>query len=165
MKKEPGRSAYVPRCKRTIARQLSDEFLVYEEETNRAHCLNQTAAEVWKLCDGKRTIAQIVHTMEKQSRSPVDEQVVMTALTKFAKAGLLQNGDALSSHAGTLSRREAARKIGVAAAALALPVVTSILVPTPADAASPCHTLGQPCPQGNSQCCSGHCLISVLCGP
>lgn len=159
MKKELVRSAFVPKHKDAIVRQLSDEFLVYDEETNKAHCLNQTAAEVWKLCDGKKTVAEIVHTMEKQSKS-VDEQMVWIAVTKFAKAGLLQNGVGLSSKGTPLSRREAVRKVGAAAAAaLALPVVTSIFVPTAAAAGSPCRHNLAPCPQGNSQCCSGNCVV------
>jgi hypothetical protein len=159
MKKESVNSAFVPKRKNAVIRQLSDEFLVYDEETNNAHCLNLTAAEVWRLCDGKKTVADIIRAMEQQSKSPVDEQMVWLAVTKFAKAGLLQNGVGLSSKAGALSRREAGRKVGAAAAAaLALPVVTSILVPSAAAASSPCRHNLAPCPQGNSQCCSGNCV-------
>jgi hypothetical protein len=162
VKKDSGRSAFVPKRKDAIVRQLSDEFLVYDDETNQAHCLNQTAAEVWRLCDGKKTVAEIVRAMEKQSKSTVDEQMVWMAVTKFAKAGLLRNRFGSSSKAKTLSRREVVRKVGAAAAAaLAFPVVTSILVPTAAAAGSPCRHNLAPCPQGNSQCCSMICTPIV----
>jgi hypothetical protein len=35
---------FVPIPKKTIGKQLRDEFLVYDEETNRAHCLNKFVA-------------------------------------------------------------------------------------------------------------------------
>jgi hypothetical protein len=154
VKNGPLRSAFVPKLKNTIVRQLSDEFLVYDKETNKAHCLNNTAAEVWKLCDGETTVAGIVSAMESRS-SLVDEQMVWLSLAKFARAGLLQNGIGLARKAWPLSRREAVWRVGAAAAALALPVVTSILVPTPAEAAS-CFHGGHSC-GSNAQCCSGIC--------
>ena len=36
-----------------VIRELDDETLVYDMERDEAHCLNQTAALVWKQCDGK----------------------------------------------------------------------------------------------------------------
>ena len=60
MKNGPLRSALVPKRKNVLVLQLSDEFLVYDKETSKAHCLNNTAAEVWKLCDGTRTVQQII---------------------------------------------------------------------------------------------------------
>lgn len=154
MKNGPLRFALVPKRKNVLVLQLSDEFLVYDKETSKAHCLNNTAAEVWKLCDGETTVAEIVRTMESRS-SLVDEKIVWLSLAKFARAGLLQNGIGFAHTAWPLSRREAVRRVGAAAAALALPVVTSILVPTPAEAAS-CFHAGHSC-ASNAQCCSGIC--------
>ena len=67
---------------------VRDEFIVYDKETNHAHCLNSTAADVWKLCDGERSLSEIIHTMEK-AKSPIDERLAWMALRKLNKAGLL----------------------------------------------------------------------------
>ena len=63
-----GATHFAPNRKDAIVRQLRDEFIVYDKETNHAHCLNSTAADVWKLCDGERSLSEIIHTMEKVSR-------------------------------------------------------------------------------------------------
>lgn len=135
-------------------RELSEEFLVYDKETSQAHCLNRTATDVWKLCDGKITVAEIIQELEKQSNSPVDERIVWMALHQLRKSGLLLGTILSSKETNMLSRRALVKKMGVAAA-LALPVVTSILVPTAAQAASCLHA-GQPC-TANFQCCSMIC--------
>ena len=49
------------------------------------------------------------------------------------------------------SRREAMRRVGLGAAVL-LPVVTSLLVPTPAEAANTCIPV-EACPSNNQQPC------------
>jgi hypothetical protein len=59
------------------------------------------------------------------------------------------------------SRREAIRSIGIAGA-IALPLVTSLVAPTPARAAS-CLANGKPC-VSNVQCCSGKCGTGGHCG-
>jgi hypothetical protein len=35
-----------------VIQDLPEEILVYDLNTNKAHCLNQTAAYVWQACDG-----------------------------------------------------------------------------------------------------------------
>lgn len=137
-----------------IVRRLSEEFLVYDKETSQAHCLNRTATDVWKLCDGKITVAGIIQELEKKSKSPVDERIVWMALHQLQKSGLLRGRILSSKEKNMLSRRALVKKMGVAAA-LALPVVTSILAPTAAQAAS-CLPNGQPC-MFDSQCCSMNC--------
>ena len=42
-----------------VIKELPDETLVYDTKHDKAHCLNNTAALVWKNCDGKRTITQL----------------------------------------------------------------------------------------------------------
>jgi hypothetical protein len=161
VKPGPLGSAFVPKRKNAIVRQLSDEFLVYDRASNQAHCLNQSAAEVWKLCDGKKNVAQIVRGMEKRSTLPVDEEVVWSALRQLQTSGLLLNvAPGLGQQKG-LTRRALIRKWG-SAAALTLPIVTSILVPTPAEAAS-CIPCGQAC-GGGMPCCPGcSCAVNLLC--
>jgi len=99
----PDKSAFVPKRKDAIVQQLRDEFMVYDKATNKAHCLNESAAEVWNLCDGKRTVAEIVPLLKKKAKAPTDEQMLWMALLKLEKAGLLQNDVPLSGPVCTLS--------------------------------------------------------------
>jgi hypothetical protein len=39
--------------------ELPEETLVYDHRNNKAHCLNRTTALVWKLCDGRTSLAEI----------------------------------------------------------------------------------------------------------
>ena len=149
-------SGFIPRHRQGIVRQVADEFIVYDEDTHTAHCLNSTAlAQVWHLCDGKKTVAQITRAMGQDLNSTVEEDLVWVTLRKLAKSGLLSNRENAEI---SLSRRAFVGKLKVAAV-LAVPMVTSILVPTPAEAASPCRHNGVACPQGMRQCCS------LICNP
>jgi hypothetical protein len=148
-------SEFAPIHKHGIVMDLSDETLVYDEKKSKAHCLNRTAADVWKLCDGKKTVAEIAEALAKKSKSPIDEELVWLTLRRLSKAGLLvkQKG-----HEQILaSRRAVMRKIGMAA--LVLPVITSILVP-PAEAAVSCSVTGEFC--NPRPCCAGHVCLPAL---
>ena len=48
---------------RLIVRELENETLVYDQANDEAHCLNQTAALVWKHCDGRTTVDEIVTSL------------------------------------------------------------------------------------------------------
>ena len=147
-------SDFAPIHKHGIVVEVLHETLVYHKENHRAHCLNRTAAEVWKLCDGKKTVAEITKTLAQESKSPVEEELVWLTLRRLSKAGLLVKQKRQEQILG--SRRAVMRKIGMAA--MALPIVTSILVPT-AQAAVSCSVTGEPC--NPRPCCPGHVCISV----
>jgi hypothetical protein len=119
----------MPKRKEAMVRQLADEFVVYDQQSKRAHCLNQTAGEVWGLCDGRTSIGAMIQKLGTDKRT-----AVWMALEEIEKAGLLENPLAESEEAD-LARRNMIRKMGIAAA-IAVPVIASVLVPTPARAAS-----------------------------
>ena len=50
-----------PRARRDglVIRELNGELLVYDLERHRAHCLNPTAALVFKQCDGRTSPARM----------------------------------------------------------------------------------------------------------
>jgi Coenzyme PQQ synthesis protein D (PqqD) len=137
-----------------LTRQFGDELLVYDRERNVGHCLNPTAAAAWKLCDGKTDPSELATILTRQFSAPVDEPVVLLALEELSNARLLVGAE---RQIRRTSRREAIRAIGIAGA-IALPLVTSLVAPTPARAAS-CRANGQPC-VSNVQCCSGRCGTS-----
>jgi hypothetical protein len=158
MKRE--KEQLIPEARRVglVVQELSGEVLVYDRERNKAHCLNSTAARVWGYCDGKTSVAQIARAIEREINAPVDEDVIWLGVEQLSKTHLLQEGAKLPEHKSGLSRREVMRRIGLAAA-VALPVVTSIIAPTAAQAAN-CIVSGQPC-TSSAQCCSQLCSALV----
>lgn len=139
-----------------IVRELDGEILIYDSKSNRAHCLNETAALVWKHCDGGKTAAEITKSLSFDLGTELDERVVWFALKQFGRDHLLEEKLTLPPAyvAASLTRREMVRTLGLAAM-VAVPLVTSIVAPTAVQAAT-CLQQGQPC-STPSQCCSGIC--------
>ncbi|MGA9772811.1 MAG: PqqD family peptide modification chaperone [Blastocatellia bacterium] len=151
MKREREQSLPEARKEGLVVQHLSDEVLVYDQQRHKAHCLNETAALVWMRCDGKTTVASMAQELSKQTGTRVGEDIVWLALNQLGKSRLLQG--AATKNDG-VSRREMMKRAGLAAA-IALPVVTSIVAPTATQAAT-CKASGQPC-TASAQCCSGVC--------
>jgi Coenzyme PQQ synthesis protein D (PqqD) len=135
-----------------VVEELADEVLIYDLERHKAHCLNRTAALIWKKCDGHTTVAEIAWLLQNELKAPVDEEVVWFALSQLEKDHLLQEKIARSVQMAGISRREVVRRLGLAAA-IAIPVVTSIVAPTPAQAGTCSHT-GGACAT-SADCCAG----------
>lgn len=147
---------YMPqaRSSKLVVRELADETLVYDLEGHRAHCLNRTASLAWELCDGRNTVSRIAEKMGARLSARVPDEVVRLALDQLADRGLLapDNVHPVPS-ANLVSRRRMMRRLGLAAA-VALPLVTSIISPTPVMAQSPCTETS--CPPGTT-CQAGIC--------
>ena len=132
-----------------LIRELPDELLVYDRQEHRAHCLNRTAATVFRHADGTRTVADLARLLDPGA-GPAAEEVVTLSLTRLAEAGLLEGAVPAAAAETGMTRRDLARRAGLAAAIL-LPAVASIVAPTPAEAAATCVTdcqgkpLGTPC--------------------
>jgi Coenzyme PQQ synthesis protein D (PqqD) len=137
-----------------VVKEVGGELLVYDLERDQAHCLNDTAALVWKHCDGKKDAAAIATQLEKKLKTSIDESVIWYALSQLSKDHLLEHPVASPPVFAGMNRRQMMRALGVAAV-VAVPVVTSIVAPTPAQAVS-CLPAGQPC-TASAQCCSGFC--------
>lgn len=145
-----------------VTRELENETLIYDLTRNKAHCLNETAALIWKNCDGRTTVPEMSEFLGKELKVSVDEKLVWLALDKLGKAHLLEARISLPNEAGRISRREAVRRLGLGAA-LAMPVVMSIVAPTAASAAT-CIGNGQPANcnmnEASSACCSMCCNLT-----
>jgi hypothetical protein len=144
----------VARKQGLVIQELPDELLVYDLDRDRAHCLNTTAAFVWQRCDGRNTTAQIARTLGRQFDCAVDEKIVWLALDQLGKNHLLDRQAVPPPALMGMNRRAMVRALGVAAI-VAVPVITSIVAPTPTQA-STCIASGQSC-STPSQCCSGLC--------
>jgi len=137
-----------------VIQELPDEVLVYDRDRDRAHCLNQTAAFVWQRCNGRNTTAQIARTLSQQFDCPLDEKIVWLALDQLGRNHLLDRQPTPPPELLGMNRRAMVRALGLAAI-VAVPLVTSIVAPSPAQAAS-CGAQGAPCSSG-AQCCSTIC--------
>jgi len=149
-----------------LIRELPDELLVYDQEQHHAHCLNRTAAFVFRHADGTLTEREIARQLDPQGGSQA-EAAVRLALEQFRAAGLLEDVVEPALSAEGLSRREVARRVGIAAAIL-LPAVVTIIAPTPAEAAATCVSGAGACggkPDGTPCTCVGtNPCISVCVG-
>ena len=149
----------VARRRNLIVKELPDETLIYDLDSDEAHCLNQTAALVWKNCDGTRSARDLASLLSVQLGTRLSEEVVWVALDQLQQFQLLSQPVSRPTHLAGISRRQLIRTLGIAAA-VSSPAITTIIVPTPAQAAS-CGTpdnrdAGCPC-SSSSQCASGCC--------
>ena len=140
-----------------VIQELPDEILVFDLETNKAHCLNQTAAFVWKSCDGEKSVTDIVRLLGNESGNPVPEDLVWLAIDQLNENNLLN--EPVTANFKNQTRREVIKRIGLAAV-IALPLVSSLVAPTAALAAgcsSAANNTGAGCGGPMSICCGGVC--------
>lgn len=120
--------AALARSEGLIARELSGELLIYDSDRDKAHCLNQTAALIWKYCDGKTTVTSMAHQLGRELKADcVDENVVWYALDQLGKDHLLEEIVAPPAVLRGMSRRQMVRVLGVAAV-VAVPIVRRLLL-------------------------------------
>ncbi len=146
-----------------LVRELAGEIVVYDLERDEAHYLNRTAACVFEHSDGRETVAEIAVRLQAELKLPADEALVWLALDRLEEAGLLAHKPTRPCDAGGWPRRDAIVRTGIGLALL-LPVVASILVPTPAEAAATCvpatacgSNSGAPCYRTSSAFCGQGC--------
>jgi len=117
-----------------LTQQVGDELVIYDEQSHEAHHLSPTAAVVWRTADGTRSLPELSATLRESisASEPATavsdedgEALVRLALDELNRVGLLARG--LPGIGDPMTRRE---MIGVSAALL--PVIASILAPTPA---------------------------------
>jgi hypothetical protein len=110
--------------------ETGGDLIVYDSRNQRAHCLNSIAASVLRYSDGTRTVSEISSQLSCEQGLPENEALVWAALDELAKAGLLTEAVMAPPTLGA-SRRSLLR-----AAAITLPLIESILVPSPLAASS-----------------------------
>ena len=137
-----------------IVRELDDELLLFDRDQDKAFCLKSIAGQVWKLSDGRTSIAYMIRLIRNHTDVQVSESAVYTAIKQLDQDGLLDKSASLPAKA--ISRRDMMQRTGVAAA-LAIPMITAISLPT-AGFASGSAVCTSPC-LGNSEHCG--CCVNV----
>ena len=145
-----------------VIQEMPNEVLVYDTNTNKAHCLNQTAAFIWKSCDGNNSVTDISRLVGSEFGGAVNDDFVWLAIDQLNKDNLL--AAQVASKFEGMSRRDAIRKIGLASV-IALPVVASLAVPNSVLAVAscanvPCNLTGAP-----PVTCNSPCVCSQPTGP
>jgi Coenzyme PQQ synthesis protein D (PqqD) len=121
-----------------LTENVDGEVLVFDQAHEVACRLNESAALVWRHCDGKRTVADLVAVLKAELGDVADEDMVMIALDNLVEHDLIASGyERRDPNATRFSRRHFIRRMGTAAvAAASAPIVYSMLVPAPSAAAS-----------------------------
>jgi hypothetical protein len=146
-----------------VIQEMPDEVLVYDTDSNKAHCLNQSAALVWKSCDGSNSVADIVREFETAGAGKVSEDFVWLAIDQLHDNGLLENR-VVSRFQGQ-SRRQVLKTIGLASM-VALPIISSLMAaPTAFGAASCACVTSAECANRNGCPSLINCNAAGLCAP
>ncbi len=149
------------RTENLIIKELPDETLVYDLLTDKAHCLNETAARVWRNCDGKRTTSELCEALESESNQSVSVDLICLALDQLEKFDLIEDTAWRPAVLEGMKRRDLIRRIGVAT--VALPIIVSISA-SPANAQASLLAPGRCC--GNpTDCVSNSCTQQPTCVP
>lgn len=122
-----------------VVQEMPDEVLVYDMQSNKAHCLNGSAAFVWKSCDGSKSVADIVRDFEA-SGDKVTEDFVWLAIDQLNENNLLEAG--MTPRFAGQSRRQVLKTIGLASM-VAIPLISSLVAPQNALANLSCSCTSQ----------------------
>lgn len=126
-----------------VVEHTDDEVLVYDLRTNEAHHLDPLASDVWLACDEAESIDDLA------TRAGTTPTIAAATVERLAALDLVDRP------AGLTRRQTLERTVLVGTAAVALPVIKSIVAPSAARAA----TMGGPgsiCTTG-AECASGQC--------
>lgn len=167
------------RADQLTIRQLPDELLVFDHQRMKAHCLNRTAALVWQHCDGKTSPEQLAALVERELPVADALPIVQLALHQLGRRHLLEQVVSLLSERERESRRDALKKMAIAA--VALPLIMSLAAPKaqasnsilqgtncqnqPDGTACLTPGLSGVKPRQLGICCGGNCLVGATSCP
>ena len=76
-----------------IERELQEELMLYDPETDRAFLLNRTSAAIWDLCDGQNTAQEISEQLTTCFSAPAEKvaEDVRATIERFHRDRLLDS--------------------------------------------------------------------------
>jgi hypothetical protein len=117
-----------------VTTESGDELLVYDTKTHVIHHLNPSASVIWRLSDGRQTLASLERAATAILGTEVSREDVESALTSLDGLDLLDGHVTFAAKPANPSRRRFLKK--AAAAGVAIPAIVSITSPRAAVAAS-----------------------------
>ena len=139
------------RSTRVVSEAVGEEVVVYDLDTDEAHLLSPNVAKIWRAADGSRNIDQLASVVTADGPEQA-LSIVWGGLEQLQEKRLLEGVVLFPASAG-MSRRAMLKRIGIAA--VAIPVITTIVAPTPAAAA---------CAPGRGNVTEG-CCSAGACNP
>ena len=136
-----------------VVQEFENEVLVYDLKFDKAYCLNESSAAVWRKCDGTRTMSDIAEELSVEINSSIDEDFVRLALEQFRKDKLIEDETEFATLFEGVSRREMIRKVGLSSL-VALPLVSSLVAPMATNAQSVACGGACQCPNATVNFCS-----------
>lgn len=135
----------VARTADLIEQEADKELLIYDLSINKAYSLNETSKNVFQACNGKTSFEEL-----KRKYNYTDDLIHLT-LGELKKNNFIET-EYVSPFAG-MNRREVIRRIGLTSM-IVLPVISTLLAPIAADAASTCSADN---PVGSEEGSGGTC--------
>lgn len=164
------------RTNNLVTQETDDDLLIYDFHTDKAFCLNRIAALVWRSSNGTKSVKELAAIASETLKSSVSEDLIWIALDQLKTQKLLKNAREFQIDFNGLSRREVIKKVGMTSL-IALPLVTSFIVPASVNAQSAniCRSSpgddqfnnGAGCPCNSSDdCCAvcGGAVDMMVCG-
>ena len=92
----------LPQRKDLQEEQVGEELVLYHHASRKSVYLNESGAVVWKLCDGQRTVQQIIDLLaESYPDAKADMAAdVWESINNLRREGVLQLNDAEPSEPG-----------------------------------------------------------------
>lgn len=113
-----------------LEQNLDKETLIYDLTADKAFNLNETSTIVYRACCQNLTFKEL------KRESKLTDELIYLALDELKRNDLITDENYVSPFAG-MSRREVIKNVGLASM-VALPVITGLVTPTAANAASNC---------------------------
>lgn len=150
------RGQSVPRARKQglVVQEMPDELLVYDLDRHKAHCLNQTAAFFGSVAMARRTSSKWFGFWRRIRNLLLTRQWFGWPLINSRRRTCCKALPASGLELPGSPAEKLIRRVGLAAA-VSLPIVTSIVAPKATHAIN-CRTSGQGC-TSSAQCCSGVC--------
>lgn len=143
----------IARTENLLVQNLDKEILIYDLLTNKAYCLNETSAIIYQACGSKTSFDAL------KRKYKFTDEIIFLALDELKENNLIAGNQYLVSPFTGMNRREIIRKVGLASM-VALPVISSLIAPVAANAASGGSRGNNQSCTSDSQCASGVCTAN-----
>lgn len=123
------------RKEQIISEVVAGEYVLYDGLQKRAHRLNPALSWIWDRCDGSASVEQIATAFEREFAVENGTDAVLTGLKQLDNCELLQRPLEIPQ-LETFQLPEMTRRQIIAGGSVLMPVLVSIIAPTPAAAKS-----------------------------